>query len=114
MRYMFENCLKLKEINVSKFKTKLCQNINSMFSGCKSLESIDMLGWDTSNLQNIDFLFYNCSSLKKIKINLYNKKFNADVVFYGLPKGGSFVWRKGQNCDELLKDLPVSWNRTQE
>ena len=113
-RCMFSYCLKLKEINVSKFKTKLCQNIDGMFRECKSMESIDMLGWDTSNLQNIDFLFYNCSSLKKIKINLYNKKFKADRVFKGLPNGGSFVWRKGQNCDELLRDLPVSWNRTQE
>ena len=46
--------------------------------------------------------------------------FNNDNIhkfyrtFEGLPEGGSFVWKKGTNCNELLKYLPVSWNRTQE
>ena len=35
-------------------------------------------------------------------------------VFEGQPKDVSFVWKKGANCNELLKHLPVSWNRTQE
>ena len=32
----------------------------------------------------------------------------------GLPEDGSFVWKKGNNCNELLKLLPVSWDRAQE
>ena len=129
-RLMFYNCSKLKEIDVSKFKTRFCENVESMFECCRSLESIDMLKWEIHSLQFINKLFSGCSNLKKIKINLYNKQFycmkkiflhfetkekvEPRDIFDELPKGGSFVWKKEKNCDEILKYLPVSWNRTQE
>ena len=112
---MFAFCSKLKEINVSKFKTTNCENIRYMFYQCCSLESIDMLNWDMKNINNIDYLFNYCSELKKIKMNFNNNKnLSFKKIFEGLPEGGSFVWKKGTNCNELLKLLPVSWNRTQE
>ena len=125
---MFEKCSKLKEINVSKFKTTNCENINGMFSRCSSLESIDMLNWDMKNINDIEYLFKGCSKLKIIKMNFNNnnpncfeekkswgkKYYPGETVFEGLPNDGSFVWKKGTNCNELLKHLPVSWNRTQE
>ena len=124
---MFYNCSKLKEINVSKFKTTNCENIESMFNRCSSLESIDMLNWDMKNINNIEYLFDGCSKLKNIKMNFNNnnpKCFQEyyffgnhnprEAVFRGLPEGGSFVWKKGTNCNELLKLLPVSWNKIQE
>ena len=46
---------KLKEINISKFKTTNCENINRMFSGCNALESIDMLNWDMKNINDIRY-----------------------------------------------------------
>ena len=112
---MFSYCSKLKQINVSKFKTTNCEDIYAMFYSCYSLESIDMLNWDMKNINNIKYLFSGCSKLKNIKMNFNNdKKLEFYKTFYGLPEGGSFVWKKGTNCNELLKRLPVSWNRTQE
>ncbi len=35
-------------------------------------------------------------------------------IFQDLPENGIFVWKKGVNCNKLLKELPVSWNRSQE
>ena len=113
--YMFFECFKLKEINVSKFNTTNCEDISFMFCGCYSLESIDMLNWDMKNINDIKYLFKYCSKLKNIKMNYNNnKKLSFYEIFDGLPEGGSFVWKKGINCNELLKLLPVSWNRTQE
>ena len=113
--YMFSDCSKLKEINISKFKTSNCEYIKYMFSRCSSLESIDMLNWDMRNINYIDYLFSGCSKLKKIKMNFNNyKKLEFKDTFKGLPDGGSFVWKNGIYCNELLKELPVSWNRTQE
>ena len=43
-----------------------------------------------------------------------DKKLSFYGTFYKLPKDGSFVWKKGTNCNALLQHLPVSWNRTQE
>ena len=112
---MFAFCSKLKEINVSKFKTTNCENIRYMFYKCYSLESIDMLNWDMKNINDIDYLFNYCSELKKIKMNFNNNKnLSFNDIFEGLPEGGSFVWKKGTNCNELLKELPVGWNITQE
>ncbi len=117
---MFHECSKIKEINVSKFKTTNCENISFMFYHCSSLESIDMLNWDMKNINNITYLFGGCRNLKNIKMNFNNdKKLKFDGIFgkskrVRLPEGGSFVWKKGTNCNELLKLLPVSWNRTQE
>ena len=114
-KFMFCTCSKLKEINVSKFKTTNCVNIFKMFSYCSSLESIDMLNWDMKNINDITYLFYWCRKLRNIKMNFNNdKELSFEYSFEGLPEGGSFVWKKGTNCNELLKHLPVSWNRTQE
>lgn len=125
---MFYQCLKLKEINVSKFKTFYCRDIViNMFYKCKSLLAIDMLKWDMHNINNIDYLFFNYSKLKSIKMNFNNDKIRCgdgflffrfgnqiERAFEGLPNVGSYIWKKGINCDNLLKYIPVSWNRTQE
>ena len=130
---MFYNCRKLKIIDVSKFNSSKCENISSMFSGCESLSEIDMINWDMSSLKTrphkrsfmvvvsgLDELFSNCLNLKKIKMSA---NFSNDVksalnkesyIFFKLPEGGKFYWRKGINCNELLNLLPVSWNREQE
>ena len=80
-----------------------------MFYNCSSLESIDMLNWDMKNICNINKLFSGCLKLKNIKMNFninINNKLSFEDIFYGLPEG--------TNRYELLKELPVSWNRTQE
>ena len=139
---MFYGCSKLKEINVSNFKTKNCEYIISMFERCSSIECIDMLNWDMNKIgmEDIQGLFAYCSNLKSIKMNFDSEKkvekeeyeninicfkrniheminqlsFNTTEYFVGLPENGIFIWKKGVNCNKLLKDLPVSWNRSQE
>ena len=43
-----------------------------------------------------------------------NNKFSFEGIFLGLPENGSFVYKKGNNCEEILKELPKSWKITQE
>jgi len=142
--YMFSFCSKLKEINVSNFKTKNCESIICMFQRCSSIECIDMLNWDMNKIGMYDIkgLFANCSNLKSIKINFDSEKkverlkdpninicfknyiyhwikqirqFESESrIFKGLPENGIFIWKKGVNCNKLLKDLPISWYRSQE
>ena len=114
---MFYHCPKIKEINVSNFKTTNCENIANMFSNCSSLKSIDMLNWDMKNINYIEGLFGGCSNLKNIKMNFNNNKAKCSknlYIFYGLPEGGSFIWKKGTDCNRILELLPASWNWTQE
>jgi hypothetical protein len=86
-----------------------------------------MINWDMRSLENkecmiinsgINYLFDGCKSLKNIKMS---SNFRKDLIkdydkniFTGLPKDGTFTWKKGINCDSLLKLLPVSWNRVTE
>ena len=112
---MFCECSKLKEINVSKFKALNCEDIRCMFCNCSSLESIDMLNWDMNSMNKVDYLFDGCSKLKNIKMNYNNNiKLSFEGIFLGLPEDGSFVYKKGNNCEEILKELPKSWKITQE
>jgi len=112
---MFCECSKLKEINVSKFKALNCEDIRCMFCNCSSLESIDMLNWDINSMNKVDYLFDGCSKLKNIKMNYNNNiKLSFEGIFLGLPEDGSFVYKKGNNCEEILKELPKSWKITQE
>ena len=109
-----------------------------MFRYCENLSEINMLNWDMSRLERkrsgINYLFLGCGSLKNIKMSSnFSKGFIIDKdekifagfgrflisnedekIFTGLPNGGTFTWKKGINCDNLLKLLPVSWNRVTE
>ena len=123
---MFCGCRKLKNIDVSKFNSSKCRTINAMFRYCENLSEINMINWDMRSLENgwifrisgINYLFDGCKSLKNIKMS---SNFSKNLIeredkniFTGLPKGGTFTWKKGINCDNLLKLLPVSWNRVTE
>ena len=70
---------------------------------------------------SLNYLFDGCHNLKKIKmssnfanINNLIKEDENNEIFKGLPPGGTFYWKKGVNCDKLLSQLPVSWNRYTE
>lgn len=67
-------------------------SINYLFDGCKNLKTIKM----SANFGDIDNLIY---------------KSENNEIFKGLSKYGNFYWKKGNNCDKLLSQLPVSWNR---
>ena len=67
-------------------------SINYLFDGCKNLKLIKM----SCNFMDINNLIYGDEN---------------NEIFKGLPPEGSFYWKKGLNCDKLLSQLPVSWNR---
>ena len=127
---MFEGCSRLEEIDVSKFESSKCKDISNMFCNCSSISSIDMINWNMKSIEyrkgslfveplfGIKGLFNGCSNLKNIKMS---SNFNDSIrikkeveIFKDLPSSGTFIWKKGVNCDKILSILPVSWNRLQE
>ena len=130
---MFCGCEKLKKADVSKFNSSKCYSINSMFLDCQNLTEINMLNWDMNKIElidqwisvftktnGIDCLFYGCKKLNNIKMSSNFSGINnlegdeSRNIFEGLPQSGTFSWKKGVNCDNLLKFLPVSWNKLME
>ena len=67
MSYMFNGCIKLKEIKgLNKFNTKNVDNMSTMFQNCENLEYLD-LSFDTSKVYEMYYMFCKCYKLKKIK-----------------------------------------------
>ena len=95
MSEMFFNCITLKRIDLSIFKTNKVTNMSRMFYGCSSLEEINLSNFNTDKLTNISGIFNGCSSLKKINLSKFNIQKVSDLsnMFY--------------NCSSL-KELDVS------
>ena len=120
---MFEDCKSLESIDMLKWDMSNIQihnGIENLFYNCSNLKSIKM---------NFNNKYYFDKNIKaKEKKEEYNKicfKKNFDEnmeiieksnekIFKGLPEEGTFIWRKGINCNELLSLLPFTWNRMSE
>ena len=85
MEFMFDECIKLKEIKgINKFNTINVTSMYSMFQDCNQLEYLDLSGFNTSNVTNMGKMFKKCYKLKQIKgINNFNisKVTNKDEMF---------------------------------
>ena len=100
INYMFNDCDKLSEINLSNFNTENVTYMNSMFYNCKSLKEINLSNLNTENVTYMGSMFYNCKSLKEL--NLSN--LNTENVTY---MNSMFY-----NC-ESLKELNLSNFKTE-
>ena len=116
---MFDNCSSIECIDMLNWDMNKIgmDHIRGLFAYCSNLKSIKM-NFDSEKkvekekYENINICFksyiYDVREMNK-KEARYIKE-----VFVGLPENGIFIWKKGVNCNKLLKDLPVSWNRSQE
>ena len=76
MSWMFANCAKLTDLDVSKFNTDKVTNMATMFYGCGNLTSLDVSKFNTANVTDMSWMFGNCSSLTNLDVS----KFNTDKV----------------------------------
>ena len=123
MRYMFANCGKLTNLDLSSFDTantswgvegmfQDCENLQTikfspkftianvnsmkfMFSGCSSLTALDLNKFKTSNVTNMIRVFEDCSSLTKLDLSSFDTSKVNDMM-------GMFT-----NCGNL-KELNLS------
>ena len=69
MKYMFNNCNKLKEIKgINNFITNKVESMEGIFVICNELEYLDLSNWNTSNVRNMSFMFNQCNKLKYLNI----------------------------------------------
>ncbi len=57
MRYMFDDCESLTQLDVSNFDTSNVTDMTCMFAGCESLTQLDISNFDTSNVTNMISMF---------------------------------------------------------
>ena len=81
--FMFEDCVNLTSVDLSRFDTSYSTNFTAMFSGCKSLKKIDLSGMDTSNATRLNNMFWECSSLEELDLSNFDtsKVMGMDHMF---------------------------------
>ena len=72
MRLMFSDCISLKNINLSNFNTQNVRDMDGMFQKCISLTNLNLSNFNNQNATNMDFIFYGCNSLKSLDLSNFN------------------------------------------
>ena len=69
---LFQGCLNITEIDLSKFNTSLVNNTEHMFSGCFSLTSLDLSNINTDKVTTMSYMFSGCFSLTSLDLSNIN------------------------------------------
>mgnify|MGYP002769491877 CR=1 FL=1 len=74
---MFNECICLENLDLSKFDTKNVTNMRNMFYNCQKLKTLDLSSFETDMVTNMESMFYNCILLNTLKLT---NKFNTQKV----------------------------------
>ena len=70
--HMFNDCISLKNLNLSNFNTQNVIDMSKMFNNCKSLTNLNLSNFNTQNVTNMNCMFYNCKSLTDLNLSNFN------------------------------------------
>ena len=79
---MFSECSSLKELNLSNFNTKKCEDFSDMFYGCSSLKKLNIFYFNAKNVITFG-MFEGCS--KELKMKIKAKYKNIDIFAFNSP-----------------------------
>ena len=85
MLSMFEGCSNLTSINLSSLNTQNVMEMTAMFNKCSNLTNIDLSSFDTQNVTNMAGMFAQCSKITNIDLSSFNTKkvINMFAMFNG-------------------------------
>lgn len=86
-RYLFESCINLTEVDLSRFDVSDVRGFYHMFNNCQSLTRLDLSSLDMQNATNTDYMLDGCTSLTEIKTP---HNLGEDIV---LPYKQEIQWR---------------------
>lgn len=133
IRRMFKDCQNIVKIDMfnwdmGKIKSFNYFDFTEILKGTSNLGTIGAIGLGVIGVglvpallggisminksSGINELFKGCKQLKKIRMSTNFNNINDCInnsVFEGLPEYGSFIWKKGYKCEELIKHLPKNW-----
>lgn len=69
---LFQDCDKMKKVDVSCLDTSQVTSMRSMFASCGRLEHLDLSNFDTSQVTNMGFMFYNSANLVSLDLSNFN------------------------------------------
>ena len=81
MSGMFYNCNLLSNLNVSNFNTSNVIDMASMFYGCTSLTALDLSNFNTSNVTSMTGMFYSCNNLSTLDLSSFDTSNVIEMSF---------------------------------
>ncbi len=72
MSNMFNNCINLTLLDVSKLNTKNVTNMEGMFADCKKISALSLGNFDTSSVINMKSMFKGCKNLRNLDLSRFN------------------------------------------
>ena len=81
MRYMFYDCTRLKNLDLSTFNTINATDMGFMFAGCPDVASFDLSEFDTTNVTDMNDMFEDCSALTNLDLSTFNTTNVTDMSF---------------------------------
>lgn len=114
--YMFQNCTKLINLDVSNWNTSNIQTLEGTFVYCSKLQDISLQNWNTSSVKNLTNTFHRCQSITEIHIDdwdVSNVKSFSSIFGYCLnlkninlkkwnTKNAETFWAMFDGCNSLL------------
>lgn len=73
-REMFEDWMKLRELDLTSFETSQCERMDGMFYGCTSLTFLDISSFDMMKVKFMNMMFYGCSKLSQLYLGQFENK----------------------------------------
>ncbi len=74
MGYMFCDCSKLTNVDVSGFKTSNVTKTNRMFYNCSSLTDVDVRSFKMSKVTDMSLMFFKCQKLTSLDLSNFTFK----------------------------------------
>ena len=76
---LFEECKRLKFLDLSVWDVSKITQMYKMCYNCKSLELIELSGWNTSKVTNMTSMFYGCNSLTSLDVSHFDTSNVTDM-----------------------------------
>lgn len=113
MSEMFQDCGKIRNIDLTHFDTSMVQDISYMFNGCTSIAALDFSSFTLADGTATAALMRNCSSLKTLKVSKSIASIDATACKgvgtsiepctliapegfnFGVNSTGTFIWKAG-------------------
>ncbi len=94
MRYMFESCYSIAELDLSGFNTSRVTDMMSMFQECSSLKRVVLSSFNTTSAKYMDYMFRFCTSLSELDLSNFSTKnlVSASGMFSGCSNLKSIVF----------------------
>ena len=77
--FMFNDCVCLKKVDLSKFDTSNLTRLMAMFQTCENLESITFFNSPIEKVTNMNFFLMRCSKIKSISLSNFNKEITVTM-----------------------------------